>query len=217
MRVPIAIVALLATATATASSPDASATGTGNGREWNFRVLLDDKEIGWHRYVVRADGESTAVESRAQFDVRFLFLNAYRYRHEARERWRGACLDALESRTETNGSVEEVAAATYDETLVVAGPSGDARLGGCVMSFAYWDPRVLRATRLLNSQTGELMPVRVDERGTERLTVAGRAVPATRHRLSAPDLQIDLWYADGRWVALEALAPGGRMLRYELR
>jgi hypothetical protein len=59
--------------------------------------------------------------------------------------------------------------------------------------------------------------VRVDEHGTEHVSVAGRSVPATRHRLSAPDLQIDLWYADGRWVALEAPTPGGRLLRYELK
>ena len=215
MRALIAIVAALAATAAAASSQGMS--GRETGREWNFRVLLDGKEVGWHRYVVRADGDATEVESRAQFDVRFLFLDAYRYRHEARERWRGACLDELQSRTETNGTVEAVAAVASDEALVVAGPAGDARLPGCVMSFAYWDPRVLGATRLLNSQTGELLPVRVDARGTERVTVAGRSVPATRHRLSAPELQIDLWYADGRWVALEAPTPGGRVLRYELR
>jgi len=219
MRAPFSILAGLAAAaamtTVTATTPGPPMAET--GREWNFRVLLDGKEVGWHRYVVRADGDSTEVESRAQFDVRFLFLNAYRYRHEARERWRGACLDELESRTETNGTVEQVAAVARDEALVVARPSGDARLPGCVMSFAYWDPRILRAARLLNSQTGELLPVRVDARGTERLNVAGRSVPATRHRLSGPDLQIDLWYADGRWVALEAPTPGGRVLRYELQ
>jgi hypothetical protein len=215
MRAAFAMVAVLATATAAATNPGAAAPAI--DREWNFRVLLDGKEVGWHRYVVRADGDSTAVESRAQFDVRFLFLNAYRYRHEARERWRGACLDELESRTETNGTVEQVAAVARGEALVVARPSGDARLPGCVMSFAYWDQRILRAARLLNSQTGELLPVRVDARGTEQLNVAGRSVPATRHRLSGPDLQIDLWYADGRWVALEAPTPGGRVLRYELQ
>jgi len=149
--------------------------------------------------------------------VRFLFLNAYRYRHEANERWRGACLHELESRTETNGTVEEVAAVATGDALVVEGPSGDSRMPGCVMSFAYWDPRILGAARLLNSQTGELLPVRIDARGTERVNVAGRSVPATRHRLSTPQLQIDLWYADGRWVALEAPTPGGRMLRYELK
>jgi hypothetical protein len=45
--------------------------------------------------------------------------------------------------------------------------------------------------------------------------VRGRATAATRHRLTGPDLTIDLWYADGRWVALEALTDGGRVLRYE--
>lgn len=215
MRAPIAIATLLVAASAAASSPASPPPAAGG--EWNFRVLLDGKEVGWHRYVVRGDGATTEVESRAQFDVRFLLLDAYRYRHAARERWHGSCLDELESRTETNGRVEEVAATAYGETLVVAGPSGDARLPGCVKSFAYWDPRILGATRLLNSQTGKLLPVSVAERGTEPVNVAGRSVTATRHRLSAPDLQIDLWYADGRWVALEAPTPGGRVLRYELR
>ena len=32
----------------------------------------------------------------------------------------------------------------------------------------------------------------------------------------AEQVQIDLWYADGQWIALEALALGGRRLRYEL-
>jgi Family of unknown function (DUF6134) len=209
----IAVLASLLVMTPTATSSPTAPAADG---EWNFRVLLDGKEVGWHRYVVRGDGASTEVESRAQFDVRFLLLNAYSYRHTARERWRGACLDELESRTETNGRVEEVAAVANDDAVVVDGPSGDARLPGCVMSFAYWDPRILRATRLLNSQTGELLPVSVAQRGTERVSVAGRTVAATRHRLSAPNLQIDLWYADGRWVALEAPTPGGRTLRYEL-
>ena len=206
------LTSLLFVASTAASSPAAPAAGG----EWNFRVLLDGKEVGWHRYVVRGDGASTEVESRAPFHVRLLLLNAYSYRHTARERWRGACLDELKARTETNGRVEEVAAVAHDDAVVVDGPSGDARLPGCVMSFAYWDPRILRATRLLNSQTGELLPVSVAQRGTERVSVAGRTVAATRHRLSAPNLQIDLWYADGRWVALEAPTPGGRTLRYEL-
>jgi hypothetical protein len=84
------------------------------------------------------------------------------------------------------------------------------------MSFAYWDPRILRATRLLNSQTGELVPVDIRPWGVESVEVLGRRQVAERHRIAGKDLQIDLWYADGRWVALEALAAGGRVLRYEL-
>jgi hypothetical protein len=46
-------------------------------------------------------------------------------------------------------------------------------------------------------------------RGDERM--------ASRYRISGPNLQIDVWYADGDWVGLEALTDGGRRLRYELR
>ena len=208
MRARHCIAALLV-AGVTAATPGVAATGPTDGGVWNFRVMLDGEPVGWHRYVVRRDGAETEVESRASFDVRFLFINAYRYRHEARERWRGTCLDTLESRTETNGDVEEVEAASLGDARLVAGP-------GCVMSFAYWDPRILGASRLLNSQTGEWLPVRVADRGTEVVDLSGRPVRATRHRLSAPGLQIDLWYSDGRWVALEAPTPGGRILRYEL-
>ena len=215
MRVAVALVTVLACVASSASVVPATAPAT--AREWHFRVWLDDQEVGWHRYLVRERGDATEVESRAQFDVRFLFLNAFRYRHEARERWRGACLDELESRTVTNGRVEQVEALAADEALKVTRPSGEAQLAGCVMSFAYWDPRILEADRLLNSQTGEWLPVRIEARGAERITVSGRDVPAARHRLSAPDLQIDLWYAEGHWVALEAPMPGGRTLRYELR
>jgi hypothetical protein len=219
MHIGLALVVLLASLTASATTPavPAPAAAAGAAREWHFRVWLDDQEVGWHRYVVRERGDATEVESRAQFDVRFLFLNAYRYRHEARERWRGDCLDELDARTVTNGKVQQVEALVSDEALIVVRPSGEARLPGCVRSFAYWDPRILDADRLLNSQTGEWLPVRIEARGDDRVTVAGRDVLATRHRLTAPDLQIDLWYAHGHWVALEAPLPGGRTLRYELK
>jgi hypothetical protein len=210
----IALACAIATS-AVASAPAAAVHEA--GRQWHFRVLLDDEVVGWHRYEVRAVDGHTEVESHAQFDVRILFVNAYRYRHEARERWRGVCLEDLESRTVTNGTVEEVDAVATDEALVVARRSGETRLPGCVMSFAYWDPRILQADRLLNPQTGEWLPVRVEARGTEQLNVDGQTVAATRHRISAPELQIDVWYADGRWVGLEAETRGGRLLRYELQ
>ena len=74
VAVAVALVALLACVASSASAVTATATAT--AREWHFRVWLDDREVGWHRYLVRERGDATEVESRAQFDVRFLFLNA---------------------------------------------------------------------------------------------------------------------------------------------
>jgi hypothetical protein len=185
-------------------------------RNWNFRVLLDDREIGEHQFALRVAGDERELRSAARFDVRLLFVNAYRYRHESLERWDGNCLRSLAARTETNGEKLAVSAEARAGRLVVERPAAREAHDGCVMSFAYWNPQILKAQRLLNSQTGEVLPVTVTQLGEETRPVGGEPRAAQRHRIQAPGLQIDLWYVDGRWVALEAPAAGGRRLRYEL-
>jgi len=204
MRAMLLIAALLAAPLAVASDA------------WNFRVLLDGREIGQHRYALTGAGDELTLRSEARFDVRVLFLSAYRYEHEAIEHWEGDCLRALNAHTDDNGRRESVAAAERDGRLMVQRATGPDEYTGCVMSFAYWNPRILDARQLLNSQTGELLPVTVTALGDEIVAVQGRQQRAQRHRIVAPGLQIDLWYAGERWVALEAPAAGGRQLRYEL-
>jgi len=183
---------------------------------WNFRVMLDGREIGRHRYELQPRNDGMELRSEARFDVRLLFFSAYRYEHEAVERWQGGCLRELQSRTVTNGERVAVSARDTGGRLTVERPAGRDVHPGCVQSFAYWDPRILEARALLNSQTGELMPVEVTRVGPEAVNVQGEDLLATRHRISGTGLQIDLWYVGERWVALEALTEGGRRLRYEL-
>lgn len=183
---------------------------------WDFRVLLDDREIGHHRFTLNRAGELSELQSTAQFDVRFLFLSAWRYSHQAVERWDGDCLSSIESRTDTNGKRSAVSGESRDGRITVQRGKDREVHDGCIMSFAYWNPRILGADRLLNSQTGELVPVAITSLGREPVAVRGTPVLAERHRIRGPGIEIDVWYADGNWVALKALAGGGRTLRYEL-
>ena len=181
-----------------------------------FDVFLDGKKIGYHRFEIDGSESDVAVVSEASFDVKFLFVTAFSYRHSARENWTGGCLEEIEARTDSNGKELNVVGERTGDSFVIDTGEQEARLPGCVMSFAYWNPRILTARRLLNGQTGELLPVNIALRGEETITVRGEPQAARRHRISGPGLQIDIWLADGRWVALEALVPGGRLLRYEL-
>ena len=185
-------------------------------RDYTFRVWLDDREIGRHQFVLRGDGGMREVVSKAQFDVRFLFIDAYRYRHEALERWDDRCLRSLVATTDTNGDRQRVVASVRGDGFVVERQEGREAFDGCVMTFAYWNPSILAAKRLLNSQTGEMLPVTVTSRGEEVLQVRGQPQRARRYRIDAAKLQIDLWYVDDRWAGLEAVVSGGRRLRYEL-
>lgn len=154
-----------------------------------FAVLLDGERIGSHRFELREDGDTRNLVSTARFDVKVLGIPVYRYRHEAVERWRGDCLVKLDGRTDDGGIITAV----------------DAAPDGCVMSFAYWNPRILEQKQLLNAQTGRMVPMAVAALGEGRYRIWGTQQP------------IELTYSPhGNWLALESTVEGGRRLTYRL-
>jgi hypothetical protein len=173
-----------------------------SAQTWSFRVLLDEREIGTHRFTLTERGAERELVSEASFRVTFLGFSAYRYRHEATERWREGCLRSLVSTTDDNGEPYKV----------------DWRARGeCVLSFAYWNPKILGQKQLLNAQTGELEPVTVAPLGVDSIETGNGKVSAQRYRIAGRSLAIDLWYAEGKdWVALETTAGDNRRLRYRL-
>jgi hypothetical protein len=72
-------------------------------RNWNFSVYLDDKPIGYHRFELRQQGEHSELRSTARFDVKVLFINAYKYVHDDSESWQSDCLQSMTASTDDNG------------------------------------------------------------------------------------------------------------------
>ena len=194
-----------------------SLAGEAPSRTLMFDVFLDGKKIGYHRFEIDGSESNAAVVSEASFDVKFLFVTAFSYRHSARENWTGGCLEEIEARTDSNGKELNVVGERTGDAFVIDTGEQEARLPGCVMSFAYWNPGFLEQPRLLNPQTGEYVDVEVEELGRDVVRLDGREVPARSVRLTARQMDITLWYSENaEWLALESVANGGRILRYEL-
>lgn len=185
-------------------------------KKWEFTVYLDDTAIGHHHFVLNERGAERELSSEARFDVKLLFVNVYRYAHGASERWRDNCLVSMAARTDDNGTQLKVSAEQHGERVTVTTTRGQETVPGCVMSFAYWNPEILRQARLLNPQTGQYEAVRISALGEETITVRGAPVKARRYRISGPKNPIDLWYGpDYTWLALQSPLGGGRTLRYQ--
>jgi hypothetical protein len=183
-------------------------------KRWQFDVFLDDKPIGEHFFLVRSEGEKETIETKASFDVKVFFVNAFSYRHENTEVWQGECLEQIDAVTKING-----------DTSIVEGQraDGEFRLGTgaideCVSTFAYWNPRFLEKKKLLNSQTGQLESVQIESLGQELFAVRDEMVMAQRYQLIVDQKPIDLWYSsEGLWLGLSSEAKGGREIRYIAR
>ena len=209
MKFCFATLLFLFTANASASLPQQS--------QWQFKVLLDSREIGSHQFTVSQVNGQQTIQTDASFDVKVLFVNLYRYRHQNTEVWQGNCLRSINAETDANGKQFSVAGQANDSYFQVNTASTETELPACIMTFAYWNPAFLTEDKLLNSQTGEYEDVTITRVGEESLRVNDEAVAAVRYLIDLKAGPITLWYgaSDFRWLALESVAAGGRALRYE--
>ena len=194
-----------------------STSVTAMQQEWRFQVFLDDKEIGYHDFILQEKDEQRKLQSEANFEYRMLFVKLFGYEHQNVETWSGNCLTGIESSTDANGKPFQVSGSLQGDRFVLSGTAGEAELPSCSMSFAYWNPAFLNQERLINVQNGEVLEVEVSEPELTQLEVRGEMQPAWRYLLGAGEMKIELWYSENHeWLALETEARGGRRLIYKL-
>jgi len=185
---------------------------------WEFRVMLDDREIGYHNFEVRQQDGLERVDTEARFKVRVMFITAYQYVHDNSETWNGDCLRSINSVTNDNGTDYDISGTvTNDGFSLLRNEVRTALEQDCLQTFAYWNPGILNAQMLLNSQTGEVEPVSIDFLGEKEVIVDGVKVRSDEYVISTPNGDINVWYAqnNGQWLGLETRTEGDRMLRYE--
>jgi hypothetical protein len=191
--------------------------------EWDFVVRLDGKPVGTHRFTLAREGaDGLALTSTALFEVKLLGFTAYRYRHEARERWDGNCLAALDASTDDDGRRTQVRGRRGPtgfglEVSADGVPEAPERGGNCIMSFAYWNTALATQQRLLDPGTGRFVPVQVMPLPATEIDAPRGRVVARGWRIAGLPQPIDVWYDGERWAGLDTTVQGGRRLTYRLR
>lgn len=190
-------------------------------KDWTFDVYLDKTKMGEHTFNLN---EANQLISIAKFKVKILFVNAYQYDHKAVENWQGDCLNGLVSHTVENKVISDVKGKLIDGSFVVDDGKTKQNLPACTMTFAYWNPKILEQTKLLNPQNAEWLDIKTTKIGVETLEVKGKKIEATHYKLDGSlegknKLKIDLWYetVSNVWVALKSITPEGYTVNYKLR
>ncbi len=189
-----------------------------HAEEWSFSVWLDKQNIGTHQFSL----QDNRLSSRASFKVKVLFINAYRYQHQADETWQGECLQSLQAHTEENKEITDVSGRLSNGQFVVSKNKSMQTLPACVMTFAYWNPKILQQSKLLNPQNAEYLEVAVADEGVQSLNVRGTDIQTHQYRLTGryqgkTKLNITLWYDEQqRWVGLKSITPEGYTITYKL-
>lgn len=185
-------------------------------KEWAFDVFLDDKNIGTHTFKL----ENNTLTSQADFLVKVLFINAYEYHHTAVETWADDCLTSLKSNTTENSDQFVVNGLKQARYFSVTQNQTKQQLPACTMTFAYWNPTILKQTQLLNPQNAEYLEVAIKALGTKTISVKSQPVAAKHYSIigalqGKQKLNIEVWYdKQDDWVQLKSTTPEGYEIFY---
>ena len=178
-------------------------------QDFNFKIFINDKEAGSHSFRLQQQGENLLVSSRMNLEFKVFRVRQVKYSHSADEVWQGGCLISLKSETRKQGVPAYVNASIDSGSLVVVNGKGSETITGCARSFAYWNPALLKAESLLNSESGQYLPVEISSNVVEPENI-------THMTISGPKADIRLQYdSAGNWLSLESDLQFGNVIRYQ--
>ncbi|MDG2252074.1 MAG: DUF6134 family protein [Methylophilaceae bacterium] len=181
-----------------------------SAQEWKFDAILNDKIIGQHTF--RIDNKKTI--SSAKFHIEFMFMDIY-YKHVSTELWTQGCLTKIDSKTDDDGKIIEVNGLLNGNEFLIKTNKLTESLPACIMTFAYWDPNMLKEKKLLNPQNAEWLDIETTLIKQELLSVKGQNIMTNHYVLKGTKegnerLVIDLWYdKEMNWVGLKSPTPIG--------
>ena len=190
-------------------------------KEWTFDVYLNKAKMGTHTFVL---SDASMMTSSAKFKVKILFINAYSYNHVSKEQWQDGCLNSIEAET-TESKVNTKVSGKLEgsDFNINVNDKQNQALPACVMTFAYWNPKILTQSKLLNPQNAEYLNTNIKQLGTETIEVKGKPTETAHYLLQGLSegkvkLNIDLWYDQNKnWVALQSTTPEGYKVSYKLK
>lgn len=193
-------------------------------QQWAFDVYLDKSKIGKHTFTYA----NNLLISRAKFNVKVLFINAYQYDHTSKERWQDDCLEGIEVSTLENKVTSKVNGKKTSVGFEVSAVSdmsegkSNQTLPACIMTFAYWNPKILSQSKLLNPQNADYLDTHFEKQANESIMVKGKLTDTNHYKLTGSlegktKLNIELWYnQNNEWVALKSITPEGYNIIYKL-
>lgn len=179
-----------------------------------FDVLRKGTRIGTNEVRFRrgADG-GLEVATVMDVAVKVVFATVFSYRQEGRDLWRDGRLVSSDVETVEDGkrTAVRVRGTAAGGRVAVDGPSGAYEAEpGTMTDLCFWNEAIVRQARIVDGQTGELMPLTLKPSAKEAVAAAGRQVPATRHGFATTRGREGMvWYDEGgRWVRAEYVTRG---------
>lgn len=181
-----------------------------------FDAFRNGDRIGEQTMTFEPVSGALTVRTVADFAVKLGPITAYRYHHEATERWRAEEFASIETRTNQNGRSTTVAAVRGNDQVAISTAGRVTRAPVSALPFTHWNSKIASAS-LFNPQDGKLLREQVSRGGRAPVRVAsGAPILASRVVFRGDAYVEDYYNTDDVWVGLVGRLADGSAMEYRL-
>jgi len=180
-----------------------------------FEVLRGGQPFGRQGVTVTESDGALVAQTSADLRAQLGPITVFHYTQRCREVWRAGVLTDLRCTTLKNGHTQNVSGAADGSGLRVTGAGGAFAMPAETWPTTWWTRPRIGSHVLINTETGQRLPVRVTQMGRETIDVGNERVAADHIRV-AGTVTLDLWYDErGSWVS-SAFTASGQHITYRL-
>jgi hypothetical protein len=181
-----------------------------------FAAFRNGDHIGEQTMTFETAPGVLTVRTTADFAVKLGPITAYRYHHEAIERWRADEFATLETRTNQNGRSTTVAAVRGKDQVAISTAGHVTRAPVSALPFTHWNSRIAGVS-LFNPQDGKLLREQVVRGGPATIRAASGAPIIASRLVFHGDAYVEDYYSpDDVWVGLVGRLADGSAMAYRL-
>jgi Domain of unknown function (DUF6134) len=159
----------------------------------SYDIIRQGDTIGTNTVDVERRGDTTLVKISTKILVKVMFIEAYRFDHDATETWKTGQLVAFNSQTNDNGTKHNVTVTSGTDKLDlnVDGKHSDAPL--TLRPASLWNKAFDAQKELFDPANGKRLAIQTKDLGDENITVNGAARQARHYKISG-ELDRDVWF-----------------------
>lgn len=169
-------------------------------------------DIGTHAVTFSRSGDQDLmVDVKIEMKVKILFITAFRFESRRSELWRDGQLVSYRAETDDDGTEYKVRAEAKGDLLEIDNGKNRTTVPLGTFPTHPWNIGILDKTTLIDTKTGEIKTVAVEDMGEETIEAAGGPVAARKYRVTG-DMERELWFGpEGRWLQLRFDKDGAKV------
>ncbi len=182
-----------------------------------FDVFRKGSPVGTHEVTFHRDGEDIIADTRFEVSIKIFVIPVYSYLYTSNERWRDGKLISLTAKTNDNGDISNLQVTRENGALMLTGSGGEFTAPGNLYPTTHWNSDVIGSTQVINTITGKINDVELQNRGTSTVITKHGELQAN-HFAYQGDLTTEVWYdSAGKWVKMRFPSKDGVMIEYQCR